>query len=428
MKVLHVLETSLPHTVGYTVRARYIVDHQRRLGLEPVVVTSPLFPPKQPPERIEEYDGVRYYRTNHIRPPASAKSKIGSYALRIAMALRYRRAVLEIARRERPDVLHAHSSYANAYAALPAARELALPLVYEVRTLWGEAAVVEDGLRPDSWKHRLIWQLELGAMRRATMVAPISRGIREELINKGIPSEKLEIVPNGVDSSRFVPSPRDQARAQSMGLADRFVIGFIGSIRRLEGLSTLLQAFGICRTQRQGISLVIVGDGPERSALEAQVRQLGLAGVVLTGNVPHSEVSSWYSIMDMLVYPRIRAVITERVTPLKPLEAMALGKVCIGSDVGGLTELIQHGTTGLTFRAGDAKHLAAVIISLMDDQALRDRLRQSALDFVRKEREWSVIVAGYSKLYERLIRERGSSRRQPSSLSEVGGPGTGTQP
>jgi PEP-CTERM/exosortase A-associated glycosyltransferase len=406
MKVLHVLETSQPHTVGYTVRARYIVDHQRRLGLEPVVVTSPLFPPKQPPERIEEYEGVRYYRTNHIRPPASARSKIGSYALRIAMALRYRRAVLEIARRERPDVLHAHSSYANAYAALPAARELALPLVYEVRTLWGEAAVVEDGLRPDSWKHRLIWQLELGAMRRATMVAPISRGIREELINKGIPSEKLEIVPNGVDSSRFVPGKRDQARAQSMGLADRFVIGFIGSIRRLEGLSTLLQAFGICRSRRQGISLVIVGDGPERSALEAQARQLGLAGVVFTGNVPHSEVSSWYSVMDLLVYPRIKAVINERVTPLKPLEAMALGKVCIASNVGGLTELIRDGETGVIFRAEDAAHLAATVLSLMDDPDRLRRLANTGLEFVRKERQWSAVAQRYQRIYGRLIQQQ----------------------
>src|SRR3954469_2268307 len=205
MKVLHVLETSLPHTVGYTVRARTIVDYQRRLGLEPVVVTSPLFRAKQPPAEVEEYEGVRYYRTNHIRPPNSARSKLGSYAVRIAMAIRYRKAVLEVARRERPDVLHAHSSYANAYAALPAARELGLPLVYEVRTLWGEAAVVEDGWRPESWKYRLVWRLELEAMRRADLVVPISRGIRDELVRRGISASKMHVVPNGVDSARFVP-------------------------------------------------------------------------------------------------------------------------------------------------------------------------------------------------------------------------------
>lgn len=426
MKILHILETSVPHTVGYTVRARTIADYQRRLGLEPVVVTSPLFLAKESPVAIEEYEGVRYYRTNHIRPPGSAKSKLSSYALRIAMAVRYRQAVLDIARRERPDVLHAHSSYANAYAAVPTARELGLPLVYEVRTLWGESAVVEDGLRPDSWKHRLVWRLELGAMRRADMVVPISQGIRDELMSRGIPSEKLEIVPNGVDTARFVPGLRDEPRAQSMGLGESFVIGFVGSMRRLEGLSTLLEAYALCRAKRQAISLVIVGDGPDRPALEAQARQLGLAGIVFTGNVPHSDVSSWYSIMDVLVYPRIKAVINERVTPLKPLEAMALGKICIGSNVGGLTELIRDNETGVIFRAGNAKDLAVSIMSLMDDPDRRDRLRRTALDFVKNERDWSVIAPRYVQLYERLIRETRDRKRQSGSRPDVRGRGTGT--
>ena len=195
------------------------------------------------------------------------------------MMVRYRRAVVDVARKERPDLIHAHSSYTNAYAALPAARRLGLPLVYEVRTLWGESAVVENGLRPDSWKHRLVWNLELGAMRRADLVVPISRGIREELIRRGIVPRKLEIVPNGVDTSRFQPVPRDDARAEQIGLSGRFIVGFVGSILRLEGLSTLLDAYRICQSQRRDLGLVIVGDGPERegcsmSCLPARCRTL----------------------------------------------------------------------------------------------------------------------------------------------------------
>jgi len=404
MKVLHVLETSLPHTVGYTVRARTIVDYQRRLGLEPVVITSPLFRAQEPPARVEEYEGVRYYRTNHIRPPASAKSKLSSYVLRIVMALRYRRAVLEIARRERPDVLHAHSSYANAYAALPAARELRLPLVYEVRTLWGESAVVEDGLRPDSWKHRLVWRLELGAMQRADLVLPISQGIRDEVIRRGIPDDKIEVMPNGVDTSKFTPRPRDRDRASAAGLDGCFVIGFVGSMRKLEGLSTLLTAYGICRAQRDQVRLVLVGDGPDKKALEAQAVEQGLPGVIFTGNVPHADVPSWYSIMDVLVYPRLRAVINERVTPLKPLEAMAQGKVCMGSDVGGLTELIRNDDTGVIFRAEDPEDLARALISLMKEPARLERLGRTALEAVRRERDWSAISPRYIELYEKVIR------------------------
>jgi PEP-CTERM/exosortase A-associated glycosyltransferase len=404
VKVLHVLESSVPDTGGYTIRARYIVDFQRRLGISPVVITSPLFP-RVPSGPIDEIDGVRYYRTNNIASPAKAKSKLAAYAIRATMLARYRHAVMDVVRRERPDVIHAHSSYTNPRSALPAARRRGLPLIYEVRTLWGESAVIEDGLRPDSWKHRLVWRFELDAMRRADLVVPIAQGIRDELIRRGIPASKLEVVPNGVDTSKFTPGPRDEARARSAGLTGQFVIGFIGTIRRLEGLATLIDGFQILQRDRPNVRLVIVGDGSERSEVQARAKRLGLDGVLFTGTVPHADVASWYSVMDVLVYPRIRAVINERVTPLKPLEAMALGRVCVGSDVGGLTELIRDEQTGLIFRADDPAHLAARLQLLIDDPARMDRLRQSALRTVRQERDWGSIVPRYSELYERLIRQ-----------------------
>lgn len=402
MKILHVLETSIPNTVGYTVRANEIITHQRRMGLDPVVITSPFFVTRDKHVALEEFEGTRYYRTNHIPLPASARSKWMSYIVRMQLLRRYRRAIMEVALKERPDIIHAHSSYTNAYGAMPAARKLGLPLVYEVRTLWGESAVVENGWRRNSLKHRLLWRLELGAMRRVDIVAPIARGIRDELVHRGIPPEKMRIVPNGVDTARFTPQPRNDALAQSRGLEGRFVVGFVGSILRLEGLSTLLDAFAICQAQRGSLALVIVGDGPERAALEAQAASLGLVNVVFAGRVPHGEVASWYSIMDVLVYPRIRAVINERVTPLKPLEAMAQGKVCIGSDVGGITELIEHDRTGVIFRSEDPQSLAGAILGLMDDPARQARLRAAALEYVRTEREWSTLVRRYGELYDEL--------------------------
>lgn len=331
------------------------------------------------------------------------------------MALKYQRAVLEIATRERPDVLHAHSSYLNAYAAAPAARRLGIPLVYEVRTLWGESAVVEDGWKADSWKHQLIWRLELGAMTRADVVVPIARGIRNALVERGISPEKLRIVPNGVDTAKFVPVRRDDARAASLGLENRFVAGFVGSMRKLEGLSTLIEAYRICRDRGVRLGIVIVGDGPDRANVEARARELGLSDVVFAGNVPHADVAAWYSIMDVVVYPRIKAVINERVTPLKPLEVMAMEKVCIASDVGGLTELIEDGSTGLVFRSGDATHLADVLVTLRNDPQLARRLGKAALDHVRAEREWLVIVRKYQAIYEELTRSRHRSGAQTAA-------------
>jgi len=405
MKILHVLETSIPNTVGYTIRAREIVTHQRRMGLDPVVVTSPLFATQEKGVALQEIEGIRYYRTNHIPVPASARSKWLSYKIRLQMLSRYRRAILEIASREQPDIIHAHSSYTNAYGALPAARRLGVPLVYEVRTLWGESAVVESGWRSGSLKHRFLWRLELGAMRRADRVVPIARGIRDELVSKGIDAQKMHIVPNGVDISRFVPRPRDEELARSVGLSGRFVVGFIGSVLRLEGLATLLDAYALCQSQGGAApALVIVGDGAERAALETQAARLGVK-VVFTGRVPHDSVASWYSIMDVLVYPRIRALINERVTPLKPLEAMAQGKVCIGSDVGGIMELIEHDKTGVIFRSEDPQSLASAILSLRDDPARMAQLREGALEFVKRERDWAIVVRRYGDLYHELLGE-----------------------
>jgi glycosyltransferase involved in cell wall biosynthesis len=195
------------------------------------------------------------------------------------------------------------------------------------------------------------------------------------------------------------------------------VIGFIGSIRRLEGLGTLLEAFAICRSQRAKVGLVIVGEGAERKVLEAQASRLGLSGVLFTGNVPHTEVASWYSIMDTMVYPRVRAVINEHVTPLKPLEAMALGKVCVASDVGGLMELVRDDETGVIFRSEDSRDLASALLKLMDDPARRGRLRQAALEFVRRERDWSAIVPRYRELYDRLLRPKDLGVTSPPPAS-----------
>lgn len=407
MKVLHVLETSAPHTVGYTVRANAIIENQRKLGLDVIAVTSPLFPTngRQVPA-VEEVNDTRYYRTNHIPAPATAGSKLSSYWRRLRMLSRYRQAVMEIARKERVDIIHAHSSYSNAYAGMPAAKQLGVPLLYEVRTLWGESAVVEDGWRSDSWKHRMIWRLELGAMNRVDLVVPIAQGIRNELASRGVPDEKLRIVPNGVDTGKFIPSPRNAALAASIGVDGHFVVGFVGSMRKLEGLSTLVEACSLCEKQGIPIAAVLVGDGPDRAHVEGVARQLGVSKVHFTGNVPHQQVADWYSIMDVIAYPRIRAVINERVTPLKPLEVMALGKVCVGSDVGGLMELISHDQTGVIFRSGDAAHLAETLIALRSDPARMQRLGTAAIEFVKREREWSVIVGRYREIYGSLIQAR----------------------
>lgn len=401
MKVLHVLETSVPELVGYTVRGRYIVAHQRRLGLEPVVVTSPFFQGATGQD-TEVIDGITYYRSNHIRRPNKEQQKLAAYWTRFQMLRRYREFVAEIARREHPDVIHAHSSYTNGLAARHASQRAGIPFVYELRTLWGESAVVEDNLAPNSLKYQAVWRLELGVMRKANRVVAISQGIRDAIVERGIDPQKIDIVPNGVDTGIFVPQSADEELAKILGLTGCFVVGFIGSLRRLEGLDLLVEAFRAIWRQEPRARLLIVGDGPERSRIEALARDVGLDEVIrCTGLVPHGDVLRYYSLMDILVYPRIDARINHTVTPLKPLEAMAMGKVCLASDVGGLKELVEDRVTGLLFSRGDAADLADKILLLAADQNLRDRLALHGQVAVRKGREWSVIASRYADIYRR---------------------------
>ena len=248
----------------------------------------------------------------------------------------------------------------------------------------------------------MVWRLELGVMRRANLVVAISKGIRDAIVERGIDPEKVVIVPNGVDTKVFVPRAPDVELARKLGLEGCFVVGFIGSLRRLEGLSLAIDAFKEVHRREPRARLLIVGEGPERERLTAAAAAAGLSHVVqCTGLVPHDEILRYYSIMDVLAYPRIDARINQTVTPLKPLEAMAMGKVCLASDVGGLTELVQDGVTGLTFATGDVRDLTEKILLLASDAALRDRLATGGQAAVRREREWSVIAARYADIYRR---------------------------
>jgi glycogen(starch) synthase len=405
VKILHVLETSVPDLVGYTIRAKYIVENQKKYGMEPVVVTSPFFKGNHTVMDFDDINGIKYYRTNFIKIPLPSEFKLLSYWTRYKMIQQYKEMVLGVVEKEKPDVIHAHSSYTNGVAANYASGKTGIPSLYELRTLWGEAAVVENGLMPNSLKHRAVWRLELNTMRRAKGIIAISEGIKEAIVDRGIDSDKIEIVPNGVDTAIFYPTAKDEYLVRKYKLSGSFVIGFIGSLRKLEGLSCLLEAFKEVKTRVPGAKVLIVGGGPEKEKLELLAHTLDLTdNVICTGSVPHDEILNYYSIIDLFIYPRIDATINQKVTPLKPLEAMATGKVCICSNVRGLTELIKDDYNGLSFRSEDVSDLAKKIIILCDDKEKYERLRSNGLSWVKKEREWSVLIPKYGEIYNKLLR------------------------
>jgi PEP-CTERM/exosortase A-associated glycosyltransferase len=389
VKVVHVLDHSLPLGSGYSYRSRSIVQFQRRLGLDPVVITSPKQGSAQ--DGREVIEGVPHFRTGG-RPGRLP------FVREIALMVRLGRRILEVARDEGARVIHAHSPLLNGFPALWAARRLGIRMVYEVRTFWEDAAVNHGTFREGSLRYRISRALETRVLRSADRVVAICEGIRREIVARGIPAARILLVPNGVDPEWFQGRPRAAELAAQLGLGAGPVLGYVGSFSHYEGLPFLVEAAPEILGQLSDARLVIVGGGRDDSALREAARRAG-PQVVLTGRIPHGQVRDVYTLLDVLVLPRRRIRLTELVTPLKPLEAMAVGTAVLASDIGGHAEIVRDGHNGLLFPAESRPGLVSQAVRLASAPALRAELAGRARQFVTAERTWDRIVARYLPAY-----------------------------
>ena len=399
LRILHVLDHSIPLHSGYTFRTLSILREQRKLGWETFHITSPKQVNCNVPE--EEVDGWHFYRTSPVTGGLTALPGLNQWALMKRLEAR----LLEVATQLRPQVLHAHSPVLNAVPALRVGRKLGIPVVYEVRAFWEDAAVDHGTTTEKSLRYALTRRLETSALRRASHVFTICEGLRSDIVARGIPKEKVTVIPNAVDIESFEPGGApDLALKAELGLNGADVIGFIGSFYAYEGLDLLLAALPLILKQRPEVRLLLVGGGPQDAALKAQAQGLGLADkVIFTGRVPHDQVQRYYDLIDVLAYPRHSMRLTELVTPLKPLEAMAQGRVLVASDVGGHKELIRDGQTGVLFKAGSADALAQAVVNLLTNRNQWPAMRQAGREFVETERNWKNSVANYSAVYASLV-------------------------
>jgi len=391
MRILHVLDHGLPIQSGYTFRTRAILKAQGQRGWSVAGVTGPRYNRGDAAE--ETVDGLRFFRT----PPA----RFGPAGEVAAFARAIGRAVDAF----RPDILHAHSPVVDALAAWWVARRRRLPLVYEIRAFWEDAAVGNGTGREGSWRYRATRAAEGWAVARADAVAVICNGLRHDLLARGVDPARLVVSPNGVDMDLFgTPAPRDAALAAGLGLDGAEVAGFVGSFYPYEGLDDLIAAMPALVAARPAARLLLVGGGPAEPALRAQAAASPVAHAIrFVGRVPHEAVERYYGLIDILAYPRKAMRLTDLVTPLKPLEAMAQGRLVAASDVGGHRELIRDGDTGTLFPPGDPAALATALAGLFADRAGWAARRARARAFVEEKRNWSSNICVYQPVYQRLI-------------------------
>jgi PEP-CTERM/exosortase A-associated glycosyltransferase len=402
VKILHVLDHSVPLHSGYTFRTLAILRQQRALGWETFHVTSPKHHVARADE--EESDGLHFFRTRvasggwRSLPVLDPLSVIASTQKRVA----------EVVARVRPDVVHAHSPCLNGIAALRAARAHGVPLVYEVRAFWEDAAVDHGTTTEGSVRYRVSRQLETWLLKRADAVTTICEGLRDDILGRGLPSSRITVIPNAVDTEQFpvIDRPDPELRAR-LGLEDCLTLGFIGSFYGYEGLDILVEALPALLKLDSKTRLLLVGGGVGEQPLKERVRALGLTDkVIFTGRVPHSDVARYYSLVDLLAYPRKSMRLTETVTPLKPLEAMAQGRLLLASNVGGHRELVRDGETGFLFAPDRPEALVQAVERALANRERWPAMRAAGRKFVETERNWRASVARYRGVYGPLTERR----------------------
>ncbi len=395
-RILHVLDHSLPLHSGYTFRTRAILTAQAAAGLEVRGITG-LRHFKDGPD-TEVCDGIKFHRTR-----GEAKGPVGLREWREINFLA--EAIIALAADWRPDVLHAHSPALCGKAALIAGQRLGIPVVYEIRAFWEDAAVSNGTGSEGSVKYRLTRALENHVVAGAAAVVTICQGLKDDLAQRGTDPAKIAISPNGVDLALFGDTVApDPALAAQLGLGQGPVIGFIGSFYDYEGLDDLIAAMPLLTARVPDARLLLVGGGPMEAALKEQAEASPAAAAIrFVGRVPHSEVERYYALVDVMAYPRKQSRLTDLVTPLKPLEAMAQRKLVAASDVGGHRELISHGQTGTLFAPDSPAACAAALALLLEARQSWEALRAAGLDHVRTNHDWARNVYRYHDVYQRLL-------------------------
>lgn len=390
-RLLYIVHHSRPYlTNGYASRSHGLATGMLRAGIDVVCLTRPGFPldVKKDLENVpteDEIEGVTYLRD--LAPIRSGPARSRTYILDAAAVVEDR------IRKHRPQAVMVASNYVAAAPALIAARRTGVPIAYEVRGFWEVTEASRDPALQGSYSNLLKTRIESLIACLSDQVFTLSRSMAHELARRGVASEQIALLPNACNPEEFRPLPKDLRLAAKYNIPTATpVIGYIGSFVGYEGLDDLTVACAKLKAAGYQFRLLLVGasEGPVHDQLVKIADDSGLRDwLILPGRVPHEDVSRFYSLIDIAPFPRKPLPVTELVTPIKPLEAMAMEKAVVMSSVGALADMIDDGITGLIFQKGDVNDLARCLARLFEEPALLAYLGHNARKFVQIERTWT---------------------------------------
>lgn len=392
MKVLHVFYNFLPDLSGSSIRSAGLLSGQVARGMNVVAVSSP-FQPGFGTDPVEEYNGVRVYRTYSSGSPLITEkgSSLGARLRKVATFPRFVRHIRTVANNEEVGVIHAHSTFYCALAAFLVARSLRLKFVYEFRSLWEERSKSMGLLY--RLQARVSRWLESLSLRLADRVVAINAALKAEIVARGVPESRVDVVPNAVDAElveigdEFQPPERVR----------RF--GYVGNFSSIEGLDTLVAAFRQAFACGEDVELLFHGSGSYESELRRIVGEANDPRIRICGAFAREEVGSVYKTLDCIVIPRIRSKLTDTVTPLKPLEAMAFKRLVGISDVQGLREVVGDSGNAWVFPPSDVNGLASGLYRIYNGEVDVHGIAVRGAEYVRRHRVWSAIAGSYTEIY-----------------------------
>lgn len=409
MKVLHILYQSLPNISGSSLRSRDILYSQKEIGINSLAVTSPFQDSISKDSELEIIDGIKYYR-NQVVNQVEIVSETGSTPFtklkKLFRIFSFSASINRIIKTEKPDILHAHATFFCGLAASMAARRNNIPYVYEVRSLWEERAYQRNPSKFNLLNLKLISFLENQAMQLADHVIVINKSLYENIVSRGISKEKLSIVPNAVNTTYI---DKAKAKNKKKGLKDDssntpITLGYIGSISPIEGLDLLIKTLQEINLNKEIFLLKIYGGGIMLPTLQQYVKKHNIGFVQFMGTLSPSKIPQAYNSIDIVINPRLKSKLTDSVTPLKPLEAMAYKKLVIGSDVNGIKELITDKVNGLLFKADDKESLKSLLLNVAvtfnDDKICA--IKDAGFNFVCNEKSWLNNAHIYKEIYSNL--------------------------
>ena len=410
-KVLHLFHKSYPEYVGYTIRSHFILTHQRKFA-HPYALTRPFFIRKNEADSFEKVIYFRYPRNlweeffhyictlKHLN---LLKNFNEIYYNLLKLPKNY---IKKIVNQYKIDIIHGHTPHTFSRLGQIVAHKKNLPFIYEVRGFWEDTMVALGYFMETAKGYHLLRQNETNLMKKADAIITLGKMMKKELISRGLNKDKIHIVPNAVDLKKFHPIPPDYSLKKSLNINNDIVIGYIGSIRKIEGLEILIKAITIVKKEIKNVKILLVGGFDRRYyfQLKRLIEELKLNDIIsFIGQIPLKEINRFYSIVDIIVIPRINTRLNSIVTPLKQLEAMAMQKVVITSDLPALREFIKPGVSGDIFKAEDPNSLAKTILMYISDQELRKKLGESAKKFVEYNYDWNKIIERYRVIYNKIL-------------------------